>query len=110
MARTKAQRTKEGKKNYGKNYERGRRGEEKAAAALRRDGYSVTMSRGSRGPDLTARKNGRTRHIQVKTISSRSFSSPAVAENRMRGAPFYAAHDREVWIYDKAGQLHKIKK
>jgi len=49
MGATKAQITKAGRKNYGKNYSRGRKGEQRAAAALRREGYSVRIAPGSAG-------------------------------------------------------------
>ena len=92
MAATKAQNTKAGRKNYGKNYGRGRNGEERAAAALRRAGYSVSIARGSAGfSDVTAKKNGRTRRIQVKTFSSRRFLTKQAAENRI-GKPLTSVY------------------
>lgn len=110
MAGTKAQRSRKGKKNYGKNYARGRTGERKAAAALRRDGYAVTIKKGSRGPaDVIARKGSETRRIQVKNITSRTFKSNATAKTRVQGAPFNVPRGREVWVYDARGNLRKFK-
>jgi len=112
MAATKAQNTKAGRKNYGKNYGRGRNGEERAAAALRRAGYSVSIARGSAGfSDVTAKKNGRTRRIQVKTFSSRRFLTKQAAENRIRGKPFNVRIPAggEVWVYDADGRRYVIR-
>lgn len=112
MAATKAQNTKAGRKNYGKNYGRGRNGERRAAAALRRAGYSVSIARGSAGfSDVTAKKNGRTRRIQVKTFSSRRFLTKQAAENRIRGKPFNVRIPAggEVWVYDADGRRYVIR-
>ncbi len=112
MAATKAQKTKRGRKNYGKNYGRGRAGEKRAAASLRRAGYSVRISPGSAGfADVTAKKGGRTRRIQVKTISSRRILTKEAAERRIRGRPYNVRIPRggEVWVYDGDGRLHIIR-
>jgi len=112
MAATKAQNTKAGRKNYGKNYGRGRKGEERAAAALRRAGYSVSIAPGSVGfSDVTAKKNGKIRRIQVKTFSSRRFLTKQAAENRIRGEPFNVRIPvgGEVWVYDADGRRHVIR-
>ena len=69
MAATRAQKTVRGRKNYGRNYERGRAGERRAAATLRRAGYSVSISPGSAGfSDVIAKKGGKTRRIQVTCL------------------------------------------
>lgn len=76
MAPTRAQKTAKGKKTYGQNYARGVSAEERAARSLRGAGWSVEMSPGSRGvADLTARKAGVTKEIQVKEFSSRAIES-----------------------------------
>lgn len=113
VAATKAQKTKKGRKNYGRNYSRGRQGESPAAAILRRAGYSVRVAPGSRGfSDLTATKRGsKTRHIQVKTFSSRRFLSVEAAEKRIRGRPFNVRIPAggEVWIYDMDGRRYVVR-
>jgi len=103
---------KTGRQNYGKNYGRGRAGEKRAAASLRRAGYSVRISPGSAGfPDVTAKKGGRTRRIQVKTISSRRILTKEAAERRIRGRPYNVRIPRggEVWVYDGDGRRHIIR-
>jgi Holliday junction resolvase len=112
MGATKAQITKAGRKNYGKNYSRGRKGEQRAAAALRREGYSVRIAPGSAGfSDVRATKNSRTRRIQVKTLSSRRILTKEAAENRIRGKPFNVRIPAggEVWVYDADGRRHVIR-
>lgn len=112
MAATRAQTTVRGRKNYGRNYERGRAGERRAAAALRRAGYSVSISPGSAGfSDIVAKKNGKIRRIQVKTFSSRRFLTKQAAENRIRGKPFNVRIPAggEVWVYDADGRRYIIR-
>jgi|GEM_PF-2998701 len=112
MGATKAQKTKAGRKNYGKNYGRGRTGERRAAAALRRAGYSVSITRASAGfSDVKATKKGKTRKIQVKTLSSRRILTKEAAENRIRGKPFNVRIPAggEVWVYDADGRRHVIR-
>lgn len=112
MAATKAQKTKRGRKNYGRNYDRGRAGEKKVASSLRRAGYSVRLSPGSAGfGDVTATKGGTKRSIQVKTFSSRRFLSQEAAEKRIRGKPFNVRIPKggEVWIYDMDGRRYVIR-
>lgn len=112
MAATRAQKTLGGRKNYGQNYERGRAGERRAAAALRRAGYSVSISPGSAGfSDIVAKKNGKIRRIQVKTFSSRRFLTKQAAENRIRGKPFNVRIPAggEVWVYDADGRRYIIR-
>jgi len=112
MAATKAQRTKKGRDNYGRNYHRGIAGENRAARSLRKAGYSVRIAPGSRGfADVTATKKGaKTRKIQVKAFTSRRFLSTAAAEKRIRGRPFCVRIPAggEVWIYDMDGRLYII--
>ena len=113
MGATKAQRTRKGRKNYGLNYERGRTTEAKIARSLQRQGYKATLSPGSRGYDVTARKGGDVRKIQVKHISSRSFKTPEAARNRVKIAPYNIkriAPGTEVWIVDKNGKTRKFKR
>lgn len=108
MAPTRAQRTRAGRRNYGKNYQRGRGAEERAARILRRDGWSVTISPGSRGPaDLIARKGTRVRRIQVKQITSRNIGTTAAARRRVKGEPFNVPRGREVWLYS-AGTWYRF--
>lgn len=112
MAATKAQKTRAGRKNYGKNYDRGRAGETRAAATLRRAGYSVSVSPGSRGfGDVKATKAGEKKSIQVKTFSSRRFLTKEAAEKRIRGRPFNVKIPAggEVWIYDKDGRRYVVR-
>jgi Holliday junction resolvase len=112
MAATRAQKTLGGRKNYGRNYERGRAGERRAAAALRRAGYSVSISPGSAGfSDIVAKKNGKIRRIQVKTFSSRRFLTKEAAEKRIRGKPFNVRIPAggEVWVYDADGRRYIIR-
>jgi len=112
MAATRAQKTAKGRKNYGKNYDRGRAGERRAAASLRRAGYSVSISPGSAGfSDVVAKKSGRTRKIQVKTISSRRILTKGAAEKRIRGKPFNVRIPAggECWVYDMDGRRHVVR-
>ncbi len=102
MARTKAQKSRSGRQNYGQNYGRGRQAEHRAARTLRAQGYRVQVSQGSRGPaDLIARQGNQTRRIQVKQIDSRTITSAAVARRRVQGQPFNVPAGREVWLYNK---------
>jgi len=106
--KTKAQHTREGRRNYGKNYQRGRGAEERAARILRRDGWSVTISPGSRGPaDLIARKGEKVRRIQVKEIASRRICTVEAARRRVKGKPFDVPRGREVWL-KSAGRWHRF--
>lgn len=112
MAPTKAQSTKKGRDNYGRNYDRGRSCEEKIARSLRGSGWSVSLSPGSRGWDITAKKNGRTRRIQVKCLSSRRIESKEVARRRVAGLPFNVKRipaGAEVWVYDADGRRYIIR-
>lgn len=112
MAATRAQKTKSGRKNYGKNLDRGLRGEERAMRTLRAQGYTVKQAPVRAGfCDLVATKNGKTKIIQVKTISSRRFLTREAAENRIRGKPFNVRIPAggEVWVYDMDGRLHVIR-
>ena len=112
MAATREQTTVRGRRNYGKNYERGRAGERRAAAALRRAGYSVSISPGSAGfADVVAKKGGKTRRIQVKTFSSRRFLPKRAAERRIRGEPYNVRIPKggEVWVYDMDGRRYVIQ-
>jgi len=102
------------KKTYGKQTERGNIGERKAASILRKDGWSVSLSpehpRGA--ADIIARKGNRVRKIQVKRISSRTFSNAETARNRFRGKPYYL--DKlpagvELWVFDQVGHLYTFK-
>lgn len=112
MARTKAHSTRDGKKTYGKNYENGIRAEEKAARSLRASGWDVVVSPGSRGrDDIIATKGGKTRKIQVKSISSRALMSADVAKRRVQGKPYNAGRlskDREIWVYDRDGRCYRL--
>lgn len=112
MAATRAQKTVRGRKNYGRNYDRGRAGERRAAATLRRAGYSVSISPGSAGfSDVIAKKGGKTRRIQVKTFSSRRFLTKGAAERRIRGEPFNVRIPKggECWVYDADGRRYIIR-
>lgn len=107
MAPTRSQRTREGRKNYGKNYARGIAAEERAARSLRRAGWSVEVSPGSRGrADLIARKKGQTRRIQVKEFSSRAIESAEVARRRARSHPHNGRG--EIWVYEKNGRRYIV--
>lgn len=114
MAATTAQKTRSGRRNYGKNRNRGLKGEDRAARALRAQGYIVKRAspQGFAGfADLIATKNGKTKPIQVKTISSRRLLTQEAAENRIRGKPFNVRIPAggEVWVYDMDGRLHIIR-
>lgn len=110
MAATKAQTSRKGRKNYGKNVERGTTGERRTAKALRNQGYQVKISKGSRGPaDVIARKGKTTRRIQVKNLTSRTLNSSTVAKRRVTGQPFNVPAGRETWVYDKKGRCHKFR-
>jgi len=106
--KTQAQQTKAGRRNYGQNYQRGRGAEGRAAAILRRDGWSVNISPGSRGPaGLIARKGTRVRRIQVKAIGSRDIRTVEAARRRVKGKPFNVSRGREVWLYS-AGTWYRF--
>ena len=112
MARTKAQNTRAGKKRYGENYENGVKCEQKAARLLRSRGYSVKVSRGSRGVyDLFVVKGAEKKRVQVKEITSRALLSEEVARRRVAGAPFHvtARGIDEIWVYDRDGRRYEIK-
>ncbi|RXE56409.1 hypothetical protein ABH15_10010 [Methanoculleus taiwanensis] len=110
MAATKAQRTERGRKNYGRNKTRGDSGEKAVRDALKRQGYTVTQSDSGRGfADLTARKDGKMKRIQVKNITSRRFLTASAARKRVKGAPFNIKRipkDGEVWVFDKDGRRY----
>lgn len=111
MAATQAQKTRNGRKNYGLNYKRGRSGERRAARELEKQGYSCALSPGSAGWDIIASKNGKTRRIQVKTIKSRAITSKKAAKNRIKGKPFNVnlGSGGEVWLYDRDDRLWVIR-
>lgn len=112
MAATDAQKTPSGRRRYGKNFETGVRAEERAARLLRSRGYSVSLSKGSRGRyDLEATKGVEVKRIQVKHISSRALLSEEVARRRVAGAPFHvtARGIDEIWVYDRGGRRYEIK-
>jgi len=111
MAATRAQKTRSGRKNYGKNRNRGLKGEDRAARALRAQGYAVMRAPPQGFADLIATKNGKTKPIQVKTISSRRLLTQEAAENRIRGKPFNVRIPAggEVWVYDMDGRLYIIR-
>ena len=111
MAGTDAQKSKAGRRRYGKNYENGVRCEQNAARLLRSRGYSVFVSPGSRGCyDLEAKKGAEVKRIQVKKISSRALLSEDVARRRVAGAPFHvtARGIDEIWVYDRDGRRYEI--
>ena len=100
------------RKTYGQQKARGDRGERRAAAALRRQGYSVT-SHPYEITDLTAVRGKTIRHIQVKNITSRTFRSAKTARKRIAGKPFNVKRinpGNELWVYDAAGHLYKFGK
>lgn len=114
MAATKAQKNRP-KAVYGKQISRGNKGEQKALSILRKEGYSASLSKTHpRGcADITAKKNGRTRNIQVKTISSRNLLTERAARNRIAGKPFglkRLAKDCELWVFDASNRLYRFKK
>ena len=112
MAPTKAQKTKSGRINYGRNYGRGRACEEAAARSLRGSGWSVSLAPGSRGWDITAKKNGRTRRIQIKCLSSRRIESAAVARRRIAHRPWNIKRipaGAEVWVFDADGRRYILR-
>ena len=99
---------------YGKQTARGNKGEAKAAALLRAEGYRVTKTpTHPHGPaDLIATKGKTKRYIQVKAITSRTFATKQAAINRMAGRPFNVTLPAgyELWIFDQKGNLYKIRK
>lgn len=110
---TKAQKTKAGRENYGKNRLRGSRGELKVKRMLEEEGYTVKVTANEGGfADITAKKGNETRKIQVKRISSRRFLTPEAARNRIAGAPFNVkrlAPNGELWVFDRDGRLYVFK-
>lgn len=112
MAPTRAQKTRAGRKNYGKNFERGICAEERAARSLRGAGWSVELSPGSRGrADLVARKAGVKKEIQVKEFRSRVIESPEVARRRAMSYPHNARRPGprgEIWVYEKNGRRYVV--
>lgn len=112
MAATDAQKTPSGRRRYGKNFANGVRCEQRAARLLRSRGYSVTVSRGSRGVyDLFAVKGSEKKRVQVKEITSRALMSEDVARRRVAGEPFNvtARGIDEIWVYDRDGRRYEIK-
>ena len=100
-------------KTYGRQTARGNTGEAKAAKILRELGYTVSKSpTHPRGfADIHATKNGETRKIQVKHITSRTFQSADAARNRMRGKPYLISRipsGCELWVFDAGGHLWKF--
>lgn len=116
MAATKAQQSRRrAKAVYGKQIGRGNAGERRAARTLRRQGYSVSFNRDHpQGlTDLTARRAGRTKRIQVKNITSRNLETREAARHRIAGKPFGLKQipaGLEVWVYDKSNHLYKFTK
>lgn len=113
MAATKAQRNTP-QKTYGKQTQRGNIGEKRAAAILRKMGYSVSYSPGHPHgiADIIARKGKSVRRIQVKRISSRTFLTAEAARNRIRGKPFNLERlptGYELWVFDKENTLYKFR-
>lgn len=110
---TRAQRSRKGRENYGKNRARGDRGESMVKRILEEAGYTVSYSQNGRGfSDLIAKKGTEIRQIQVKRITSRRFLSPEAARNRMAGKPFNIKRigpNRELWVFDKDGRLYKFR-
>lgn len=83
------------------NYRRGYRAERRAADELRRAGYVVARTAGSRSPfDLVAVGSAGVRLIQVKRVKERS---PAAALARAREeflqVPTGPGHACEVWVW-----------
>lgn len=100
---------------YGKQIERGNKGEARAAGILRKSGYSVSFSKTHpRGKsDLTAKKGKTIRRIQVKTISSRNLKTAKAARRRISNAAFKLKRipkDTEVWVFDKENRLYRFSK
>lgn len=113
MAQTNAQ-VNRAKAVYGKQIERGNAGERRAADILKKQGYTVKYSASHpRGKtDLTAKKGTRTRHIQVKTITSRNLKTERAARRRIAGQPFKLQRipkGIEVWVFDKSNRLYQFK-
>lgn len=110
MGRTKAQTTKRGRANYGKNKQRGDTGEKRVKEILEDRGYRVKLSENGRGfADLVARKGGKTKRIQVKNITSRRILTASAARKRIAGKPFDIKRipkDGEVWVFDKDGRRY----
>jgi len=72
---------------------------------MRSDGaYTITEDEG--WADLTARKGGKTRRIQVKEFSSRAIESPEVARRRARSHPHNGRG--EIWVYEKNGRRYIV--
>lgn len=100
-------------KVYGKQVARGNMGESRARRLLENAGYKVSFS--EKHPhgktDLVAKKGKTVRNIQVKRISSRAFSTPAAARNRMSGKPYNIKRlpkNSELWVFDSKGHLYKF--
>lgn len=114
MARTKAQ-EKNPQKTYGQQTHRGNIGEKHAADLLRKEGYSVSISKTHpRGiADIIAVKGNETRKIQVKRISSRNFLTASAARNRLAGKPFNLKRlptGYELWIFDASNRLYTFRR
>lgn len=99
---------------YGKQPQRGKAGEQRAARELRAKGYSVKYN--NTHPqgiiDLTATKNGHTKKIQVKNITSRNLTTKQTARKRIAGKPFGIKRipkGIEVWVYDKSKRKYTFK-
>lgn len=113
MARTFAQ-INTPQKTYGKQPERGKVGERRAARELREKGYSVKYN--NTHPqgivDIIATKNGHTKKIQVKNITSRNLTTKESARKRIAGKPFGIKRipkGLEVWVYDKSKRKYKFR-
>ena len=110
MAATRAQKTTKGKKNYGKNTERGKRGENRVREIFTERGYRVKQDSNGRGfADLTVSRGSETRKIQVKNITSRRFLTRKAARNRIAGKPYNVKRipkDGELWVFDKDGRRY----
>ena len=93
---------------------KGMKGEQRAANSLRRRGFNVTRSPGSRGAaDLDARAGGRRWLVQVKSsrgpnpawpasnevrrlnsMASKNNATPIVAQVSPKGIEFFSARNR----------------
>ncbi len=99
-------------------YSYGRCGENKIARALRRKGYSVKVSRGSRGgTDIRARKGNKKYNIQVKrtrknqdpNVSADDLKRLKTSASRQKAVPIIAKMVRGKVTYWSARIKRKIK-
>jgi Holliday junction resolvase len=76
-------------------YSYGRKGEKKIARKLRKKGYEVEVSSGSRGAtDIRARKGSRKYNIQVKR--TRKGQSSSVSANDVRRLKISASRQKAI--------------